>query len=115
MSTRCHLEVKENGSSTYIYHHHDGYPSGVGSDVKKALKEVRFFDKEKELTKQQVIETICEIDGGYEIDNGFHGDEEYYYVIDCENRTLKCYGVPWDLEDTDEIFKECNLKEIPND
>lgn len=113
MSTRCHLEVRGKESSEGIYHHHDGYPDGVGLDVKKTLKEVGFFDRTKELTRQQVIEAICGIDGGYEQDNGFHGDEEYYYVVDCQTRTILCYKVPWEIRTLDEVFKEENLIEIP--
>lgn len=33
MSTRCNIIIKDRGDRRiYLYHHHDGYPEGVGSE-----------------------------------------------------------------------------------
>ena len=37
MSTRCNIIIKDRRDKIILYHHHDGYPSGVGSDLKKYL------------------------------------------------------------------------------
>ena len=95
MSTRCHIVVREvedtdNDLCTehYIYHHHDGYPEGVGSELKKILESCPSYDWET------IVERILGYDDQYEEDNGIHGDEEYIYEIDAINThaILKCYS-----------------------
>lgn len=115
MSTRSHIEVREGKEKNYIYHHCDGYPSGVGMELKDALEDNHFFDKDEQFDIVKVTDMICDIDPQYEPDEGFHGDEEYYYVVDCDNRTLTCYEVPWEMEDFDELFGEDNIVEIKPD
>ena len=115
MSTRSHIEVRQGKKKNYIYHHCDGYPAGVGMELKETLEAKHFFDKEKKFGIRKTTNTICNIDSQYEPDEGFHGDEEYYYVVDCDNRTLTCYEVPWDMESFDEIFDKKNIVEIKPD
>ena len=115
MSTRSHIEVRKGKIKNYIYHHCDGYPSGVGMELKEELEKKHFFDKDKNLNVVKVSNMIYSIDSQYEPDEGFHGDEEYYYVVDCNNRTLTCYKVPCDMEDFDEMFDKRNIVEIKPD
>ena len=89
MSTRCHIIVREvEYTEHYIYHHHDGYPEGVGSELKKILESCPSYDWET------IMERILGYDDQYEEDNGIHGDEEYIYEIDSINThaILKCYS-----------------------
>lgn len=115
MSTRSHIEVCKGNKKKYIYHHCDGYPSGVGMELKEALEDNHFFDKDKQFGIIKTTNMICNIDSQYRVDEGFHGDEEYYYVVDCDNRTLTCYEVPWEMDDFSELFKEENIVEIKPD
>ncbi len=39
MSTRAHIRIKDGDEQIMLYHHHDGYPEGVGRDLKKFLSE----------------------------------------------------------------------------
>lgn len=105
MSTRCHIIVRETDDNSctehYIYHHHDGYPEGVGSELKKILESCPSYDWET------IVERILGYDDQYEEDNGIHGDEEYIYEIDAINThaILKCYSSSGSyLEEL--IFKE---------
>lgn len=96
MSTRCHIVVRETEETDnaiylcehYIYHHCDGYPEGVGSELKKILESCPSYDWET------IMEKILGYDSQYEEDRGIHGDEEYIYEIDAENTyaILKCYS-----------------------
>lgn len=115
MSTRAHIEVRQGKKKNYIYHHCDGYPSGVGMELKDELEKKHFFDKDKQFGIRKTTNMICNIDSQYRVDSGFHGDEDYYYVVDCDNRTLTCYDVPSDFEDFGELFREENIVEIKPD
>lgn len=125
MSTRATILIKseKQNEQVRIYHHWDGYPEGVGADLKHYLKEVGFFDAKIKgypyfnayLIANDLIKGKCGIidgkpDMGYELTSCQHGDEEYAYLIDCDNKTLKCYKVGWDEFE----WKEENVVEIPD-
>ena len=103
MSTRCHIRIKEGEEQFQLYHHHDGYPEGVGAELKKYLATKNhngswYADEiANELVKGKLV-----ADDEYEITSCIHGDEEYVYVIDCVAQTLKCYAHKWD-----ESFDDC--------
>ena len=41
MSTRCNVIIKEyDGNFFQLYHHHDGYPEGVGADLEEYIKQM---------------------------------------------------------------------------
>ena len=77
-----------------LYHHCDGYPEGIGRDLKQFLHAKKWWfasEIANDLIKQRGIK-----DDGYEVTTCVHGDEEYIYVIDCDKKTLKCYEHRWD-------------------
>ena len=45
----------------------------------------------------------------YEFTSGQHGDEEYAYLIDCDDHTLKCYSIGCDEFE----WNENNIEYIP--
>jgi len=94
MSTRCHIIVKENNKETFIYHHHDGYPSGVGAELEGLLAKCEHANDFNDL-----VDRIELLGGGYEIDEGIHGDEEFIYTITVDNNSciLKCEEYPDEL------------------
>lgn len=126
MSTRACIKIKEGLYVHYedttpteciitLYHHSDGYPDGVGSDLKNYLetqwKDCPQWDAERiatELVRGAIKDDDGNADTGYEVATCEHGDCEYGYIIDVKAKTLKCYkldsGVkPWK-----------NLVEIPD-
>lgn len=99
MSTRCHIVIKKEGfDRMYVYHHCDGYPSGVGADLVDMLKDYKFND----WTPSALARYIEDTDSGYEIDTDIHGDEDYIYEINCDNMTLKCYSADYYDEEVDD-------------
>lgn len=126
MSTRCNIIIKDGYTNDRIilYHHDDGYPEGVGVQLRKALsnyqdwqiKEHAFCNLPNELIKDE-----CGLnDREFEITPNLHGDIEYCYVINCKARTLRCYKIPWDPEvhegfyiHFDKVFRRRNLVDIP--
>jgi len=87
MSTRAHVTIRKGDRMSHIYHHCDGYPSGVGSELSSFLS-----DYKGEWEPDALRQYFNERDGNYEpVDNDVVWDQEYVYVIDCEAKTLRCY------------------------
>lgn len=89
MSTRAHVIIKKKGEDdVYVYHHCDGYPDGVGEDLKRFIIEEGGADRPKGFAK-----LLNDWDDSFRIDDGLHGDEEYIYVIDLDEKIIKGYGI----------------------
>jgi hypothetical protein len=119
MSTRSCIKIKERVKLNYndkrakeciitLYHHSDGYPKGVGRDLKKYLNEVVSkwgcgWQPEliaTELVRGAIKDDEGDTDMGYQVAICEHGDCEYGYLIDCDKQTLTCYDLdhgvkPW--------------------
>lgn len=101
MSTRCHIVVRGSKCEPsvnweYIYHHYDGYPDGVGSEIGEAFeKTLKANGSGRKYSSDDIVKIITGIDYEYEVDDGFHLDEEYVYVVtiddDQEGVTVTCY------------------------
>ena len=115
MSTRATILIKsqKENKEVRIYHHCDGYPDGIGSDMKAYLKSITWWDVYEianDLVKGKCGMVGGKSDDGYELTPCQHGDEEYAYLIDCDSRTLTCYEVGWDEFD----WKDENIVDIPD-
>ena len=131
MSTRACIKVKARMFLTdkdlmnqrrtpceiILYHHHDGYPSGVGSDLKKYLADnasnCGWWNPESiatDLVRGAIVDSEGLPDFGYKCAIAQHGDCDYGYLIDCDAKTLKCYRLGYEVMD----WKEENLVEIPD-
>ena len=109
MSTRAHIIIKKKGEEdTYVYHHCDGYPDGVGEDLK------RFIIDEGTAEKPKSFATLLnERDDYFRIDDGIHGDEEYIYYIDIyPDKVIISVETGEYIETADSDWEEI-WKEIP--
>ena len=109
MSTRATILIKskKQNEEVRVYHHSDGYPDGVGSEIKAYLKNIDrwyVYDIANDLIKGK------ECDDYYELTPCQHGDEDYAYLIDCDNKTLTCYVVGHDEFE----WKDEKIVEIPD-
>lgn len=90
MSTRCQIKITYKNQSILIYHHWDGYPEGVGKALVKIQKQaVKTWNGNtfvNELVK-------CANDNGYEVAFNIHTDLDYWYEINCDFKTIKCWKV----------------------
>ena len=110
MSTRCLVKIVEQDKEIQLYHHHDGYISGVGYDLIK-----RFLNEETlklEIPNDIYIvanKLIKDLEDEYNVTVYKHSDIEYLYVIDCDNNTITGYDVNnWGEEMvTNEVYS-CN-------
>lgn len=123
MSTRCNVVIKKGNDKVYLYHHHDGYPSGVGKDIIEYMEylceAVSKEEKDEILsTPQKLAEWLCsdERDDEYEFTDCLHGDIEYLYEIYLDSDAVACFDAfDWtekgDWEDTEKqddlIYSAC--------
>lgn len=88
-----------------LYHHSDGYPDGVGKDLKRYLRDV--VSKWSWWMPEDIATNLVrgELDGdtGYEVAICEHADCEYGYLIDCDNETLTCYELSWGVKPWKEV------------
>lgn len=114
MSTRCNIKIVqldcENHTGTYapiwLYHHHDGYPQGVGREIQLLLNGCNY------ITAGQVARALlCSgepmYDGAnwFEVTFGQHGDIDYLYEVFVGGITdgthskplLRCWERMWDF------------------
>lgn len=110
MSTRCQIKVTYLQQSLLIYHHWDGYPEGVGFDLIKRQKQLKTWNGNvitNELVKDKE-------DNGYEIAFQVHTDLDYWYEIDCNRKTIRCWKVKgYLLSDHAEVEKGEEITFIP--
>ena len=118
MSTRCNIIIKDGAERIHLYHHHDGYPMGVGTELQDYLQ--RKWGESwrsywcgtsiaNDLVKGHINYPLAKEaheDDEYEVTYGLHGDVEYVYVINCRARTIRCYSIPWD----DEFHKDFRIQ-----
>lgn len=84
MSTRANILIIDRFGRKYnVYHHHDGYLSGVGLDLYRRLRELKNIFPEEFVNR-----LVKDPEDEYEITFGVHGDEEFFYEIDYLNHTL---------------------------
>lgn len=110
MSTRAHIIVKNENTKCYVYHHFDGYPEGVGKELRKYMQDTIHTND-----PEQFCQDLEDLDPNYEFENyGLHGDEDYIYVIDFANNTYTCYD-PFERADGSDYYgfdipEECVYK-----
>lgn len=116
MSTRCNIIIKEkNEDPIYVYHHCDGYPEGVGAELKKILS-TKYISNN--LSVKNIEYFLYNYDNQYEETDGIHGDIEYLYILTVvDNNTInyKCIEVPiisdynYITYENCELIEECDI------
>jgi hypothetical protein len=83
MSTRAEILITtKDGTQQKYYHHHDGYPWGVGFDLVERVmenpKRFEFYDLRSVLTQDYEKEEL----------NVKHGDTEYFYEVIANDKGI---------------------------
>jgi hypothetical protein len=102
MSTRANILIKDSSDFLFFYRHSDGYPECTGESLREFVK--GYAEKYRSNVMQSagwlVIHGNKEYSdnqhngwkvGAYEPTTGSHGDIDYLYEIDLENKTLSCW------------------------
>lgn len=77
MSTRCEVLIQtQDGEQHKYYHHHDGYPWGVGWDLTQKIMQYP-----KRFSSENMLRTILTHDYEPEALTVEHGDSEFFYYI----------------------------------
>ena len=88
MSTRCQIKVTYLDKEILIYHHHDGYPQGVGFDLLNRQQRLKSWNG-----SILINDMIKDAKEEYEIACVVHTDLDYWYEINCNKHTIKCWKV----------------------
>lgn len=121
MSTRCNVIIKDENTKVQLYHHHDGYPEGVGQNLTEYMEEIKKLPQNESSkilsTPLSLAKWLCDEDreDEYELEREvyLHGDIEYLYVIDLGEGTIVCYEVRIHENVSDEDYIDGNV-ENPN-
>lgn len=101
MSTRTNIFVDYEGERIQYYHHHDGYPEGVGKMLASYLDIATYIAPERTTAgvRKQFLE-LLKLDKGFEREEiGLHGDIEYLYFvkfIDNEKDVITFTKLKWE-------------------
>ena len=100
MSTRTNIIIKKtiNGEEKLcqLYRHNDGYPEGAGQELLDFLskEENCKYDNPMDMGQAIVEQDAADVVEGEE--ENLHGDIEYFYEIDMDERTIVCTAMnPW--------------------
>lgn len=123
MSTRCNVLVRYNNNSDYMhqyYHHHDGYPEGVGAVLDAFITTAQVTAKSKE-SIDLVFKMLLTAEGDFEdegYNEGLHGDIEFLWFVDLTTFKLTYNKIdvptfcPFDNDISNEEWEKLrNLKE----
>ena len=117
MSTRCNIIIKDRyNEKAILYHHHDGYPEGVGHDLRGFLDKKfqgYWFPWAMGLANSMVKNKCGMHDEEYEFASTIATDIEFLYVVNLKAKTVRCYRVEWGEEKIENIIKRNNIVDIP--
>lgn len=88
MSTRCNIIVKDTKTEYQLYHHYDGYPEGVGEELKIFLNTEDFSQKAETFASELEKWDHCYENEGE--GRNLHSDIEYLYTVDLTQGLLTC-------------------------
>lgn len=101
VSTRSQIKISYLHREVLLYHHRDGYPKGVGADLTRRQKELNTWDG-----NILINNLVKDINDEYEIAYQIHTDIDYWYEIDCNRKTIRCWKVKgYNLSDHAEVIK----------
>lgn len=133
MSTRANVQIIKNcaggdaESIFWLYHHHDGYPRGLGASLLQTLNEKGILGEGRNFTASGIATILLQTpepiysDGNtkneFELTTGMHGDIEYLYTITIHAdgfTSLRCNPVERE-NGTQIIGNEIDLAKIENE
>lgn len=93
MATRCNVRIYQSEDSNtpdfILYHHNDGYPTGVGACVEDFIKNRFKYVLYSDYLANALLK--WDEDTEYQIAHVMAGDINYYYDVFCEERLIRCY------------------------
>lgn len=117
MSTRCEIIIKQNlggGNIKFIklYHHHDGYPEGVGVNL---MSRAQKWGKQGWNIDCVANSLVKDANDEYKITAYKHTDIEYVYFINCDKMSIRCFTAIYDYNDAEgeTLLKTLEEKKIP--
>jgi hypothetical protein len=104
MSTRANIKIIGFNAIAYLYKHNDGYPDGLGNDLKQFIAEHGYFSNNYYPFTYKLLKTYPNIQETHSI----HGDISYLYEIDLTNKTFKCFRCNYKYEEYPNYIRTFN-------
>lgn len=101
MNTRCNVIIKKDDNKFFqLYHHHNGFPDGVGVDLEEYIKQM---NKDCLSDGEKFVNFLCDPlhQDEYEFEGtkiDLHNDIDFLYFIDLQKHKIYCYS--FDLKNT---------------
>lgn len=108
MATRANIKIIGFNATAYLYKHNDGYPNGLGNDLKQFIAEHGYFSYNYYPFMYKLLKTYPNI----EETNSIHGDISYLYVIDLVNKTIECFKCEYEYKEYPNYTRTYNKIEL---
>lgn len=120
VSTRSEILILGSSQITpdyRLYHHHDGYPSGVGKFLMDEVYPLLMSTNKLESDAIADFLVNHKDDDEFEVSEGIHPDIEFQYLINILKKTITCYKCHyqhWEVDGHLEliILNEYDLKKF---
>lgn len=108
MATRANIKIIGFDATSYLYKHYDGYPDGLGNDLKQFIADNGYFTENYYPFSDKLIKTYPNIKES----NSIHGDISYLYVIDLTKKTLECFKCNYEYGEFPKYTRTYNKVEL---
>lgn len=108
MATRANIKIIGSNATVYLYKHNDGYPDGLGNDLKQFIADNGYFSYNYYPFMYKLLKTYPNI----EETNSIHGDISYLYLIDLTKKTLECFKCEYKYKEYPNYTRTYNKVEL---
>lgn len=108
MATRANIKIIGSNETVYLYKHNDGYPDGLGNDLKQFITDYGYFSYNYYPFTYKLLKTYPDI----KETNSIHGDISYLYVINLRKKTLECFKCQYEYGEFPKYTRTYNKVEL---
>lgn len=90
MSTRSIIRIIDKNGTNDLFHHYDGYPSGVGAQLMYYVYPL--IQRRNCYGWKDIFTILNKFDDDYRIATGVHPDIEFMYIINLKTKQIECFG-----------------------
>jgi hypothetical protein len=88
MSTRSIIRIIDRNGTNDLFHHYDGYPSGVGAELMYYIYPL--IQRYNHYRWKDLFTILNKADDDYRIATGVHPDIEFMYIINLKTKKIQC-------------------------
>ena len=88
MSTRSIIRIIDRNGTNDLFHHYDGYPSGVGAQLMYYVYPL--IQRYNHYRWKDLFTILNKADDDYRITTRVHPDIEFMYIINLKTKKIQC-------------------------